>query len=149
VFIKPLLDNKIESQIREYPREIRDTTLVAQHIKVPPNQLFKGLVVIEKNINPLLVMIPSNSHLDINQLKSTLGAKELRFATIEQAEKFTGMQVGGISPLGLLDKNIPIYIDKIVTEYKWIVISAGQRGISVRVPVIELVNLIQAQFLSV
>lgn len=146
-YLQTLKERKIEYEIRKYPKAIRDTTLVAQYINIPQNQLFKSLVVVATNSKPLLVMIPSNMHLLIEELQTTLGIYSLRFATLEQAERYTGMKVGGISPLGILDKQIPIYISDAVLLYDWIVMSAGERGVSVKIATKDLLNIIEAKTL--
>ena len=122
--IQFLEGKKIEFVIRSYPIELRDTTLVAKFIGVPENRLFKSLVVI-KDREPVLIMLPSNRHLDLEKL-----------------------EVGGISPLGLLQKNVPIYIDGTVLEHDWIVFSAGQRGTTVQMAVADIFNVIKPQILN-
>ncbi len=145
--IQFLEDKKIEFVIRSYPIELRDTTLVAKFIGVPENRLFKSLVVVRDG-KPVLVMLPSNRHLDLEKLKVELGAGKIAFASKEQAKKLTGMEVGGISPLGLLGKNIPVYIDQTVLEYDWIVFSAGQRGMTVQMAVSDVLVVIKPQILT-
>jgi prolyl-tRNA editing enzyme YbaK/EbsC (Cys-tRNA(Pro) deacylase) len=43
----------------------------------------------------------------------------------------------------LRDKNWPVYLDSLAAEMEHIVISAGQRGTQLRVPVTPLVNLLR------
>ncbi|MEL6527462.1 MAG: YbaK/EbsC family protein, partial [Chloroflexota bacterium] len=61
------------------------------------------------------------------------------------AEKATGLQVGGISPLMIMDKNWTIFINSSATEHQQIVISAGQRGTQLRIPITPLMALIRAR----
>jgi Cys-tRNA(Pro)/Cys-tRNA(Cys) deacylase len=66
-------------------------------------------------------------------------------AAHKDAEALTGLKVGGISPLMLRDKNWPVYLDSIAAEMEHIVLSAGQRGMQLRVPVTPLVNLLRVR----
>lgn len=145
--IKLLEEKKIKFQIRKYPVELRDTTLVAKFIKVPAGQLFKSLIVVENGTKPLLVMVPSNTRLSLEKLEAELNIQNLSLATKSQTEKFTGMQVGGISPLGLLEMNIPIYIVESVMSFDWIVFSAGQRGVTIQLPVSDFLAITRAHVL--
>lgn len=144
---KLLEEKKIKFQIRKYPVELRDTTLVAKFIKVPADKLFKSLVIVENNIKPLLVMIPSNTYLNLKELEIKLDVQNLKLSTKLQAEKITGMQAGGISPLGLLDKNIPTYITEHIMHHDSIVFSAGQRGVTIQLSVVSLLAITKAHIL--
>ena len=73
----------------------------------------------------------------------------MRLASHKDAEAWTGLQVGGISPLGLLDKQWQVYLDQPATDNQHIVISAGQRGYQLRVPVIPLVSIIRARLADI
>jgi Cys-tRNA(Pro)/Cys-tRNA(Cys) deacylase len=58
-----------------------------------------------------MVMAPV-ARLDLKVLAQALGEKRLRMATQKEAEKLTGMQVGGISALGLQRPGFTVLIDE-------------------------------------
>jgi Cys-tRNA(Pro)/Cys-tRNA(Cys) deacylase len=78
-------------------------------------------------------------------MATACGEKKVKMAKQADAEKLTGLQVGGISALMLTDKNWPVYIDQSATELQNIVISAGQRGTQLRLPLMPLLNLLAAK----
>jgi len=69
-------------------------------------------------------------------------------AAQRQAEQLTGLQVGGISALALMQKGFDIYIDQAALEQEWVYVSAGQRGINLRLAVEDLIRITQAQVIE-
>ena len=62
-----------------------------------------------------------------------VGEKRLRMASQREAESLTGLLVGGISPLALLQKGFRIFIDRSVLALPEFYLSAGQRGLTLQV----------------
>jgi Cys-tRNA(Pro)/Cys-tRNA(Cys) deacylase len=69
--------------------------------------------------------------------------------TEREAEKITGLQAGGISPLALINRGFEIIIDDSVNRHSEIHISGGQRGVNIRLPVINLIEILRAKVLRV
>jgi Cys-tRNA(Pro)/Cys-tRNA(Cys) deacylase len=140
---------KIPYETVTYPNSERDAEKIAALLDVPADQLFKTLVVTRPPAKPLLVMLPANGQLDLKKLAAFVGEKKLKMAAHQEAEQLTGLQVGGISPLALLNKRFMMLIDESVGRYDQIYISAGQRGINLKLPtaaLIKLTNARQSQF---
>lgn len=141
---------KIPYEILEYPNSIRDAEEVAEALGIPYWMVYKTLVVqVEGQAKPMLAVIASERHLDLKKLAVASGVKKVRMAAHKDAEALTGLKVGGISPLMLRDKNWTIYLDRHVTDLEHIAISAGQRGMQVRVPVVPLLNLLRARLADI
>ena len=68
-------------------------------------------------------MVASDTELDLKLLAVSLGEKKLRMATQQEAERLTGMQVGGISVLGLRGANFDVLIDERARDLETIHIS--------------------------
>jgi Cys-tRNA(Pro)/Cys-tRNA(Cys) deacylase len=139
--------HKITYLVHLFPDTIHDAVEVAQQIGLPPQQVFKTLVVLSEDLNshPMLVMIPANQELDLRQFAHEIGVKSVRMAGHDQAEKLTGLKVGGISALALLNRNFTIYIDQSATTFQRIAISAAQRGVNLEIAVNDLLELTNAQ----
>jgi len=71
-----------------------------------------------------------------------------RMATQKEAEAWTGLKVGGISALALSHRGFPVYIDRPAATLDEIVVSAGQRGVDVRLTVPDLVRGTGATFVE-
>ena len=104
--------------------------------------VYKTLVVLregDQRAKPILVMIPVAAEVDLKTLASSIGAKKLRMAKQREAEDLTGMQVGGISALGLKQPaRFEVLLDEAARVLASIHISAGARGIDLDLPVADL-----------
>lgn len=141
-----LLDGKkIPYEAVTYPEDERDAVLVAKHLGVPARQVFKTLVVTRERGKALLVMIPADRQLDLKRLASELGEKKLQMASHQEAERLTRLQVGGISALALINRGFAVTLDSSAQEFEAIFVSAGVKGINLRVGVADLVRLTGAK----
>jgi Cys-tRNA(Pro)/Cys-tRNA(Cys) deacylase len=142
-----LLDNNsIPYEILEYPDNIRDAGEVADAVGLPRDMVYKTLVVQNaQQKKPLLAMIASECQLDLKKMAKAAGAKKVRMASFNDAERMTGLKVGGISALALVQKQWDVYLDKRALQLEYIVISAGQRGLQIRLPVVSLVELLNVE----
>lgn len=146
-----LEQHKIAYEVVPYPAELRDAEEIAEVLGVPPHLVYKTLVVLPDapGGKPLLVMLASNRSLDLKQMALAAGEKKLRMAAHKEAEALTGLKVGGISALALAHKNWKIFLDNPAAEQEHILISAGQRGLDLRVPTSALVALLRARLVDV
>lgn len=118
---------------------------------VPLDAMYKTLVVLREGVRsrPIIVMIPSDTQLDLKALAQSLDEKKLRMATQREAEQLTGMQAGGISVLGLKrPAAFDIYIDARASGLDTIHISAGERGIEIALKSTDLVRLTSAKYVA-
>jgi Cys-tRNA(Pro)/Cys-tRNA(Cys) deacylase len=144
--------HKIAYVIHQFPDTMHNAEEVAEQIGLPPEQVFKTLVVVrenEMNAHPLLVMVPANQELDLRHFAHEIGVKAVRMAKHDQAEKLTGLKVGGISALALLNRPFDKYIDESATHFEEIAISGGQRGINLQLNVHDLLSLTDARVVSI
>ncbi len=146
-----LLDSrKIQYVARTYDDsgEFHSATDAAQLLGVPFESVYKTLVVLReppKSGKPILVMVPAALEVDLKLLSKSLGEKKLRMATQKEAESLTGLQVGGISALALINRRMQICIDETATALDHIHISAGQRGVDLELGVKDLIELTRAR----
>ena len=146
-----LLDAKsIRYDVHVYDKSIRDARQVAEAVGFSADEVFKTLVIEAPAAKkPVLVMLPSNSTLNLKRLAKALGEKKLALASHADAEKWTGLQVGGISALALTAKNWRVYLDRRAAALEKIVISAGQRGLQLRLEPSDLITLLGCELVDV
>jgi Cys-tRNA(Pro)/Cys-tRNA(Cys) deacylase len=141
---------KVPYEVLTYPDTIRDASEVAEAIGVPYWMVYKTLVVQADGApKPFLAMLASDQQLDLKKLAAAAGVKKIRMAAHKDAEALTGLKVGGISGLMLRDKNWMLFLEKSASELEHIVLSAGQRGLQIRVPVVPLMNLLRARLADI
>jgi Cys-tRNA(Pro)/Cys-tRNA(Cys) deacylase len=149
--MKVLEGKKVPYEVVTFPDDMHDAEAIAALLRVPAAAVYKTLVVMppEPGHKPLLVMIPADRQLDLKRLAAGLRAKKMRMATHREAEEMTGLQVGGISALALLNRGFGVYLDESAKEQEAIYVSAGKRGINLKVPVADVIKLTQARYLAV
>jgi Cys-tRNA(Pro)/Cys-tRNA(Cys) deacylase len=148
-----LLDSKkiaYRVHVYDYDAGIHSAVDVSAAINLPPEQVFKTLVVVPEPPakKPMLVVIPGPETLDLKALSRATGTKKVKMAGHEQAEKLTGLQTGGISPLALINRGFDIYLSDRALAFETIAVSAGQRGANVQLAVKDLVKLTGARVIS-
>jgi Cys-tRNA(Pro)/Cys-tRNA(Cys) deacylase len=146
-----LLDARgVDYKVFEFPPEKHSAEETAALLGVPANHVFKTLVVLRetKDKKPLLVMAPAGRDADLKTLAASLGEKKLRMAAQREAEALTGLQVGGISALALLNKGFEICLDRAALGLPFVHISAGQRGANLRLTPMDLQRLTNARLVD-
>jgi Cys-tRNA(Pro)/Cys-tRNA(Cys) deacylase len=147
-----LLDaRKIAYQSYAFPDTIRNAFMVAEEVGVPPAQVFKTLVLLREDqpaSHPLLIMVPADHEVDLRHLAQIIGSKSVRMAAHDQAEKLTGLKVGGISALALLHKPFDMFLDEQAMKFEQILISGGQRGVEIQLHVADLLAVTNAQLID-
>ncbi|MFP4322044.1 MAG: YbaK/EbsC family protein [Anaerolineales bacterium] len=138
-----LLDSRdIPYEVVRFDANIHDAAQLAEAVGVPYHMVYKTLVVDTAAKKPLLALIPADKQLNLKALAKLAGYKKLSMAAHAQAEAWTGLQTGGISPLLLQGKGWPLYLDSAATRLQHVMLSAGQRGVNLRVPTADLMALL-------
>lgn len=145
-----LESSKIAYQAYETPVEKLGALEVAQLLGVSPDVVFKTIVVTrEKGKKPILAVIPGPATVDLKLLAVFLGEKKVSLPTEREAEQITGLQAGGISPLALINKGFQVVVDSLAQTHSEIHISGGQRGLSIKLSVKDLIKLTGARISSI
>ena len=145
--ITRLLDaQKIPYKTYELSAEKHGALETARILNLPPEQVFKSIVVTRETKGKLiLAIVPGSGEVDLKALAQALGEKKLVLPTEREAERLTGLQAGGISPLALINKGFQFVLDASAENFSEINVSGGQRGLNISLPVKALVELINAR----
>jgi Cys-tRNA(Pro)/Cys-tRNA(Cys) deacylase len=149
--MRVLDSRKVAYEVHEYSPEIHSALEAAQVIGVPVERVYKTLVVmrdLRPRAKPLLVMVPGDRELDLRALAKSTGDKKLRMATQKEAESLTGLLVGGIGALALLNRGFEIWIDSAARAHERICVNAGQRGVNLELCVDDLVRVTNARWVE-
>lgn len=132
---------KIPYETYEFSDEIRSADGVAATLGLPEAEVFKTLVVLPAahGKKAMLVMLPASKELELRRFARAVGEKSVRMATQREAEQLTGLKVGGISALALLGKPFTVYLDRSAAALDMLYVSGGQRGLDLRLRVVDLV----------
>jgi Cys-tRNA(Pro)/Cys-tRNA(Cys) deacylase len=69
-------------------------------------------------------------------------------ASHRESETLTGLQVGGISALALLNKGFDVAIDRAAQHLDRVAVSGGQRGVNLVLAVPDLVRITAARWVD-
>ena len=118
----------------------------ASLLGVSPALIYKSIVIIRKNPGkPVLAVIPAASDVNLKALAKVVGEKKVSPATQKEAERLTKLQVGGISPLALINRGFDIIIHESVYEQEAVHVSGGELGLNIRLHSEDLVELTSAK----
>jgi Cys-tRNA(Pro)/Cys-tRNA(Cys) deacylase len=141
---------KIDYQAFDLPAEKLSAVEAAEILNVSGNLVYKTIVVIrEGKGKPILALVPGTREVDPKALAKVVKEKKLRIATQREAESITGLLVGGISPLALVNRGFQVVIDESVLDCDEIYISGGQRGLNIRLIPQNLIDLVHANLAAI
>ncbi|NYG07683.1 prolyl-tRNA editing enzyme YbaK/EbsC (Cys-tRNA(Pro) deacylase) [Phycicoccus badiiscoriae] len=94
------------------------------------------------------VLVLASMRADINgAVRRHLDVRKISFAPMDQAVSLTGMEFGGITPVGL-PADWPVLVDEAVVAAGDVVVGSGIRGSKLLLPAAELAALPSAVVLS-
>ncbi|MEW9556302.1 YbaK/EbsC family protein [Nonomuraea sp. NPDC050783] len=92
-------------------------------------------------------VVLATTRADVNGVvRRHLDARKASFAPMAEAVELTGMEYGGITPIGLPD-DWPVLVDTRVAEHARVVIGSGVRGSKLALPGSALAGLKRAEVL--
>jgi len=141
---------KVNFEAFEIPAEKLSALEVAELLKVDPFSVFKTIVVIRsKPGKPILAIVPGPLEVDLKKLAAAVNEKKVFIPTMKEAEDLTGLLAGGISALALINKGFQVLIDRSASKLESVMVSAGQRGLQVRLAPGDLAKLVNARFADI
>lgn len=94
------------------------------------------------------VMVLATERADVNKtIKKHLDVRKISFAPMATATSLSGMEYGGITPVGL-PAEWPVLVDTRVAEAGWLVLGSGIRGSKLAVRGSDLPKLATAEVLE-
>ncbi|MGI9315782.1 MAG: Cys-tRNA(Pro) deacylase [bacterium] len=137
--------------VHEYchdPKSVSFGLEAAENLGVPPETIFKTLVVQSEKKELAVAIVPVLKTLDLKATASALGAKKAQMADKLLVQRTTGYVLGGVSPLGQ-KKPLPTLIDNSAIEHLNIFVSGGRRGLDISISSQDLAALCQATFAKI
>ena len=139
---------KIPYDLLIYPAFEKDAEIIASILNLSPADVYKTLVAVRGSSKPLLLMIPANTKLDLKKVAKIVGEKKVKMASQQEAELLTGLQVGGISALALINKGFAPFLDKSAMEKKKMYVSAGKRGYQIGIDPQDLLAVTKSKVID-
>lgn len=146
-----LLDKaKIDYEL--VPYEVDDNNLAAVHVaeQLGENigQVFKTLVLKGDKTGFFVCVIPGDREVDLKIAAKVSGNKKADLIPVKELLSTTGYIRGGCSPIGM-KKEFPTYIHASCLIFDYIYISAGIRGLQIKISPSDLIRITQAKTIRI
>ncbi|ACL73805.1 Cys-tRNA(Pro) deacylase [Thioalkalivibrio sulfidiphilus] len=120
----------------------------AEKLGLPPERVFKTLVVSLDGRELVVGVVPVAAMLSMKQIARAAGAKKAAMADKAEVERVTGYVLGGVSPLGQ-KKRLKTFIDVSAQQFSSIFVSAGRRGLEIELSPGDLARLTDGRFAEI
>jgi prolyl-tRNA editing enzyme YbaK/EbsC (Cys-tRNA(Pro) deacylase) len=122
-------------EIMDCDPALADTAEFCVHYGIPPQNSANTILIKAKSGGERFVacVLLADSKLDVNRtVRKRLGARRVSFASADETRRLCGMVLGGVTPLAL-PRDVPVWVDKRVTQADYVVLGAGVREAKIKV----------------
>lgn len=131
------------------PYEVDENNLAADHVAdslgEDINRVFKTLVLSGEKAGHFVCVVPGNREVDLKKGARVAGAKKADLIPMKELLPLTGYIRGGCSPIAM-KKPFPTFIHNSALNFDTIFISAGQRGLQLKINPSALAGFVGATF---
>ena len=139
---------KIKFEILSYEHDVNNGHYgleAVEKLNLNSDQVFKTLVL-ETHEGELIVAItPVSQQVNLKQLAKVAKTKKVALAAPQKVNVSTGYILGGVSPIGQ-KKRLKTYIHSSASEFEIIYVSAGKRGLELKLAIDDVAELTKATF---
>ena len=123
---------RVQEKLREFDQNYKVIVLdssartakeAAESLKTDVGSIVKSLLFRSQN-NFILCLVSGDKRCSLNKLKNIKKLKDISMANPQSVKEVTGFTIGGVSPIGHLEK-IEIYIDNNLKRFEKIYAAAG------------------------
>ncbi len=129
------------------PYEVDENNLDAGHVAAQLgedlNCVFKTLVLRGDKSGLFVCVVPGSTEVDLKVAAKISGNKNCEMIHVKELLPLTGYIRGGCSPIGM-KKPYPTFIHESAELYDYIYISAGVRGLQIRISPADLISFVGA-----
>jgi Cys-tRNA(Pro)/Cys-tRNA(Cys) deacylase len=147
--VRILGSNNISYSLHEYDVDENDLSGISVAVKIgaDTDSIFKTLVASDGKNRILVFCIPVSQELNLKKAALVSENKKIELVKVKDLQNLTGYIRGGCSPIGM-KKKFPVFIDETARLFDEIYVSAGVRGMQIKLSPIGLADLIEAQFID-
>jgi prolyl-tRNA editing enzyme YbaK/EbsC (Cys-tRNA(Pro) deacylase) len=138
--------------VSEIDPDLADTAAFCTHYEIGLD-ISANCVVVEarraQRVWYTACVVLATTRADVNgKVRKHLGARKISFAAMDTAVSLTGMEYGGITPIGL-PSDWPILVDGNVVDQERVIIGSGIRGSKLLASTGVLASLPNAEVLAI
>lgn len=109
-----------------------DAETVAEKVGMPPEQVFKTLVVHGDRNGYAVAVVPGSWELDLKAMAKATGDRKVEMIPLKDVQPVTGYIRGGVTALGM-KKTFPVVVDETMELWDAVCVSAGMRGLQIEI----------------
>jgi Ala-tRNA(Pro) deacylase len=113
---------------------------MAEALNVTEAETVKSLVLLTKEREMIVLVLPGNKKVDWKQAAADVGTRKVSFAKPEQVREKVGCDVGCVPPFGQLTP-LPIYLDNDLTRREYVYFNPGVHHKSFKIKSRDLMKL--------
>ena len=116
-------------EVIEIDPALADTALFCQNYDFPIENSVNTIIVASKKEPKVFVacLVLATTRLDVNKrVRKLMGVPKASFASAEEMEILTGMEVGGVTPFSL-PEGLQLYVDSRIMKLDWVILGGGGR----------------------
>ena len=125
-----------------YSEEDLSAESVAAELSEPIEQVFKTLVLRGDKTKEFVCVVPGDMEVDLKVAAKISGNKNCEMLHVKDLLPTTGYIRGGCSPIGM-KKPFPTFIHESALLYDYIYISAGKRGLQIKINPQALIDFVK------
>ncbi|MCI5601662.1 MAG: Cys-tRNA(Pro) deacylase [Hallerella porci] len=129
------------------PYKVDENDLGAEHVAAtlgePIERVFKTILVHGDKTGHLIGVVPGNLEVCLKGLAKASRNKSVETVPLKELLPLTGYIRGGCSPIGL-KKPFPVFLHETAMQFDFIYVSAGQRGLQIKISPQDLVAAVNA-----
>ncbi|MCH3908738.1 MAG: Cys-tRNA(Pro) deacylase [Sphaerochaeta sp.] len=129
----------------EWDEEHLDAIHASHEAGLPLEQVFKTIVLKDSDNQVFVFCLPGDFSISMKKVREITGSKSIDLLKLDDLLKTTGYVRGGCSPLGMIHK-YPTYIEETAQLEEYVYVSAGQRGLQLKLKPDDLVKAAGAQY---
>ncbi|WP_196017357.1 Cys-tRNA(Pro) deacylase [Alistipes senegalensis] len=134
------------------PYRVDEEHLAATHVAEQLGEdiacVFKTLVLKGDRTGYFVCVVPGDHEVDLKAAAKVSGNKKVDLIPMKELLPVTGYIRGGCSPIGM-KKAFPTYIHASASEHPFIYISAGVRGLQLKLAPADLAAYVRAAFAEI
>lgn len=116
---------------------------IAEQLGENIKQVFKTLVLRGDKSGYFICVVPGDTEVDLKKAAKVSGNKKAEMIAMNELLSVTGYIRGGCSPIGM-KKSFPTYFDGSCTDFDYIYVSAGIRGLQFKISPVDLIGFTNA-----
>jgi len=130
------------------PYEVDESDLSAVHVAAELgeniNQVFKTLVLLGDKTGHFVCVVPGDKEVNLKLAAKVSGNKSCDMIPMKELLPTTGYIRGACSPIAM-KKHFPTYIHDTCLQYAYIYVSAGQRGLQIKIDPKDIIKEVRAE----